>query len=127
MSRKFIWYVSCLIIAYLTGISCSKTSEDQLTPPSENKSCDTVNMTFSNDVQPILNANCYGCHHEGNAYAGVALDTYDGVKQTVVNEQLIGVINQSPGFNPMPPNGSKLTQCNIDKITDWVNRGAVNN
>lgn len=127
MSRRLVTYLSCLILAYLTGISCSKMSEDQLTVPSENKSCDTVNMTFSKDVQPILDTNCYGCHHEGNAYAGVALDNYDGVKQTVVNQQLIGVINQSAGYNPMPPTGSKLTQCNIDKITDWVNHGAINN
>lgn len=120
---------ACLIAAtVIIFIGCSKSSEDQMgttTPPQSQ--CDTVNMTYSKDVMPILQANCYSCHGNGNAEAGVTLDNYEGVKARVEDGLLIGVITHAAGYPPMPQGGSKLSDCNINKIKDWINRGASNN
>jgi hypothetical protein len=110
----------------LLVIGCSKTSEDQLTTPTPSQ-CDTVNMTYSGDVQPILQANCYSCHGNGSANGGITLDSYAGVKSVADNGILIGVITHASGFPPMPQGGAKLSDCDINKITSWINRGAIDN
>jgi mono/diheme cytochrome c family protein len=84
-------------------------------------------MTYSNDVQPILEANCYSCHGNGNINGGVTLDNYAGVKAVADNGFLVGVITHAAGYPPMPDGGGKLSDCNINKIKDWINRGATNN
>ncbi len=113
------------IVAATFWLSCSKSNEAELTDNSNQ--CDTVNMKYSVNVQPILQSNCYSCHATGIATHGVILDTYNGVKQQVDNENLLNVINHSPGYPAMPYGLPKLSQCNINIITDWVKRGAPNN
>ena len=107
-------------------ISCSKSSEDQLTTPAPT-ACDTVNMTYSTDVLPILQANCYSCHGNGNAEGGEQLDSYEAVKDAAEDGDLLGVITHAAGYPPMPDGGGKLSDCDINKIRDWINRGATNN
>jgi hypothetical protein len=43
------------------------------------------------------------------------------------NGKLVGAITHAAGFLPMPQSAPKLSDCNINKIKDWVNRGALNN
>lgn len=115
--------------------ACSKSSDvpdntggSNNTPGGSNPgSCDTVNMKYVANVQPILQANCYSCHGNGQANGGVTLDNYAGVKAVADNGKLIGVITHAPGFPPMPKGGAKLSDCNINKIRSWINRGAQNN
>jgi len=119
------------LLCILTGsiglvIGCSKASEDKLTTPSSSP-CDTVNMTFSTDIQPILQANCYRCHGNGIVNGGVTLDTYAGVKIVAEGGELLGAITHAAGYPPMPDDGGKLSDCDINKIKDWINRGASNN
>ena len=117
----------CLITgSILLTISCSKSSEDTLTTPTQ-QLCDTVNMTYSSDVQPILQANCYSCHGNGIVNGGVSLDDYSNVRDLAEDGELLGVITHAAGYPPMPDNGGKLSDCDINKIKDWINRGASNN
>ena len=120
-----------VLLGLMTGsivliIGCSKTSEDKLTTPTPPQTCDTVNMTYSTDVQPILQANCYSCHGNGNIEGGITLDTYASVKSVAESGELIGVITHAAGYPPMPDGGGKLSDCDINKIKDWINRGASN-
>jgi len=126
MSNKAKALVSIISGGILLIVGCSKTSEDQLTTP-EPGGCDTVNMTYSTDVQPILQANCYRCHGNGNAEGGVTLDTYESVSSLATTGILTGVITHASGFPPMPQDAAKLSDCDINKIQDWINRGATNN
>ncbi len=107
-------------------ISCSKSSEDTLTTPMP-PACDTVNMTYTANVQPILQANCYSCHGNGGASGGINLDTYENVKIVAANGELIGTITHAAGHSPMPKGGSKLSDCDINIIKDWINRGMLSN
>ena len=45
-------------------IGCSKKSEDKLAPPVP---CDTANVSYQNQIVPILQENCYSCHGSGSS------------------------------------------------------------
>ncbi|MEZ4944030.1 MAG: hypothetical protein R2804_00750 [Cyclobacteriaceae bacterium] len=83
--------------------------------------------TYSVDVVPLLNTYCNSCHSGDFASAGVRLDGYNYVKTYVDNKKLMGSINWSSGFSPMPKDASKLNACTTDKINQWILSGALNN
>lgn len=110
------------------AIGCSKRSEDSFTTtPPPTSECDTVNMKYTADVVPILSANCYSCHGNGNASAGVTLDSYAGVKFVAESGDLIGTITHASGYPAMPQGGAKLSDCDINKIKSWIANGTQNN
>lgn len=89
--------------------------------------CDTTNMSFANDIQPIINLNCLGCHSGSNVSGGVELDDHPGVHTVALSGQLLGAITHSQGYKPMPNGQPKLPDCKIAKIRNWINDGAQNN
>ena len=110
--------------------SCSKSNEvteSGKTDSTGSVGCDTVNMKYATDVQPVIQANCYGCHGNGQAEGGVNLDPYSSVKHYSDNTDLIGVITHAAGYAPMPQGAAKLSDCDINKIKAWIARGALNN
>jgi cytochrome c553 len=104
--------------------SCSKQNEKDL---GGGVICDTSNMTFNADIQPILQNYCFSCHGNGLSENGVNFDTYAGVKAVADNGKLIGAITHAPGFVAMPQSAPKLSDCNINRIKDWVSHGAADN
>ncbi len=126
MSKKARALLGIITGSIVLVIGCSKSSEDKLDPPSQS-SCDTANMTYNTDIKPILQANCYSCHGSGQAEGGITLDSYNDVKYVANNGILIGVITQAAGYPPMPQGGSKLSDCDINKIKAWINSGGSNN
>jgi hypothetical protein len=129
--KKTLLFIT--IVAF-TVIGCSKTNEVAESGSSTgnpggggNTTCDTVNMKYLANVQPIIAANCYSCHGNGLSQNGVSLDSYSKVKQQVSNGQLIGVITHAAGYTPMPYGKAKLSDCDINKIRSWINWGALNN
>lgn len=89
--------------------------------------CDTLAMSFKDDVLTILDISCNGCHSTAVASGGVILDTYTGVKSQADNGKLIGAINWDQGFKAMPQGQDQLDACTISKIKAWINEGAQNN
>ena len=132
MKRIFV----CLSLIGFIIVGCSKTNE---TTESGNNNgntggtggtggaCDTVNMKYAANIQPIIQNNCYSCHGNGLSQNGVSLDSYDKVKKQADNGNLMGVISHASGYTPMPFGKPKLAQCDINKIKDWIERGANNN
>lgn len=119
--------VSVVAISVLFLEGCSKANEKDL-QSGNNTGCDTVNMAYQADIQPILAKNCYSCHGDGaSSQAGIDLKDYGHVKAQADNGNLIGVITHAPGYPAMPFNLPKLSDCDINKIRDWINKGAQNN
>jgi cytochrome c553 len=121
-----------LFVLSLLVVGCSKTNEEtELRNSTGNTgpvvTCDTVNMKYSVNMQPILAANCYSCHANGRYESGVRLETYSQVSQRALSGQLLGVISHKSGFPAMPYQLPKLSDCNINKIKSWIDRGAQNN
>ncbi len=128
MLKKPIFVFTILTVITLLINACSKTSEDLLKPQTP-VACDTTNMQYVRDVLPILQSNCYSCHGSGSTggSGGISLDGYNNLKIWTDNGVLVGNITHAQGFVPMPYNGDKLPDCEINKIIAWVNRGALNN
>lgn len=89
--------------------------------------CDTLNVTYTETVKPILQANCLGCHFNNNVQTGIELQEYADVKERVDDGSLLGSITHAPGFEPMPQNGEMLDECSISQIRIWIEMGAPNN
>ena len=102
--------------------SCNYHSEEDLF----GATCDTVNVTYNARVVPILQTKCYACHGDFLQQAGLRLDSYDAVLPVVQNEKLLKSIIHAEGVVPMPYEMEKLSQCEIDVITKWINLGAPN-
>lgn len=98
-----------------------------------------IEVSFSNDVQPILIANnCVGCHSSGS----LDLSTY----QSIINSSgpqygqniivigdadasgLVDKIESNPqSGEQMPDGGPFLSGDEIQTIRAWINEGALNN
>lgn len=89
--------------------------------------CDTTDLTYNNDIAAIINNSCTlsGCHASGTTTT-FPMGNYQKALVAVGFDRIIGAINHENGFEPMPyPAGTaKLDQCDIDKLTAWINDGA---
>lgn len=111
------------IILSMVFIACS--DDDPVIDPVVD-TCETEGISYTTGISAILNASCAvaGCHVVGGG--AFAMDDYTSAFVAVGFNRIVGSINHSDGFLPMPyPSGSdKISQCNIDKLTAWVNSGA---
>lgn len=89
--------------------------------------CDTVNVSLSNNVRPILDLYCGGCHIGKNYQGGVDLTSYDKIRVFVDDGSLSGCLNHISPFSPMPKNDTKMPSCQIAIIDKWIALGAPNN
>jgi hypothetical protein len=87
--------------------------------------CDTSRVTFSRDIQPILARRCFGCH-QGFGDPTYEFTDFTAFQAMALNNKLLPAINQTSS-RPMPKGQIKIPQCEIAKITSWVNAGAKNN
>lgn len=89
--------------------------------------CDTVNVTYTNTIAPMLVKSCNGCHTGIYAGGGIDLSTYNGAKEVALNGRLYGSVSYASGFSAMPKGGTKLTDCQLLAMDKWVKAGAPNN
>lgn len=98
--------------------------------PQPQRICDTARIvTYSGDINRILNANCYRCHSRANAAIsafGIILEGYPALMKEVP-QSLLNSINHTGGVVPMPRDGGKLDECEIAQIATWIRQGALNN
>jgi len=94
--------------------------------------CDTLDLSFALNIQPIFEAQCTGCHGNINPERGINLTTHAGIRAVAQTGQLVGSITHTSPYIPMPysiPGAprEKLDDCSIDKIKAWINAGSPNN
>lgn len=89
--------------------------------------CDTTNISYSLDIVPIIDANCYRCHDAQTNQGNVAIDDYENFRAYSVNGIMLNVLNHEDNWPPMPEDAPKLDQCSIDKVERWILNGAKNN
>lgn len=88
--------------------------------------CDTLDITYSGNVWPIIESTCKGCHTPGNAQGGVLLTKYSEVKSLVDAGTLQNVLERNGPKTPMPPGGA-LEECAHAQIKIWIREGAQDN
>lgn len=92
----------------------------------------TGSASFSQDVLPILQANCTRCHGTSRQSGGLMLNTYDNVMAGGVSGLVIqpgnaqeSILVEKVTTGAMPKNGAKLSDANIQVIINWINAGAL--
>ena len=124
MIKNTGFFLSLASIIYLS--SCYYDKADLIY--TQNLACDTTAVKYSTIVATILNTSCNNCHGGTAANgAGIVLDTYASTKVYVDNGKLLNSILQNGKASAMPKGGGKLDACSINKITNWINKGAINN
>ncbi len=109
------------ITAFVSG--CYYDNEEYLYPGVV--TCDTTGVTYSSTIAPIMAANCNSCHGSTAPSGGIATDNITAVKTNMV--RIWGAINHSSGYQAMPQNMPKLSDCNLAKIAAWKNAGMPDN
>ena len=107
-----------------------KAIEEYLYPATAN--CVTDNMSYANDVWPVISSSCTGCHSGVSPAGGIALENYTDVSGAAAIQpgnygSLYGAISHASGNSPMPKNGNKLSDCTIAKIKAWIDQGMLEN
>ncbi len=114
-----------IFFAIITLSSCYYDNKEDLYVFYNNQ-CDTTSISYSLDIEPIINAQCLSCHNANSASGNVNLDSYDNVKASGQVGSLYGTITATNGYNIMPESGPMIL-CNIDKIDAWIKAGMPNN
>jgi len=107
-----------MLLPALFMASCYYDKEDKLYDAYyAAKTCDTVTVTYTHTIEPIILARCAtsGCHTAGGAANG-NFDTYAGLDAKVANGSLI---NRTTVLMNMPNTGGPLTACQIAQIKKY--------
>ena len=89
--------------------------------------CDSSNFSFSSAIQPMISTFCAGCHSGADPNGGLDLTTHAGVIGAVSYSDLLGRVNGTSVYDPMPPSGNGLSDCQLEQLQGWIDAGMPNN
>ncbi len=120
--RRLVLSMSFFVL-FTTFFSCSSDNEEDLF---EDMMIETA--SFADNILPILQTNCYGCHSVDNAVfgAGLILEGHSNLISFVDSNKFPEVLTGAGGLSVMPPSG-QLTTSQIDLIQQWIDEGALDN
>jgi len=124
MKKKFKYILAGSMMLFIVDMTISACTKDKVQPAPIDTSCaDTI--SFANDILPIMQSNCTGCHNANNASGGYDLTNHAGVTQNT--GKLYGSIVHDGSASSMPEGGNKISDALIQKVYCWINQGAKNN
>ncbi len=112
-----------LAICILSFSNCTYNSEEDLYPIEEPQDV----TSYSADILPIVETNCYVCHQDGATCGDINLQGYDNLVVRVEDGSLLGSIKHEEGWSAMPQGASKLSDSQIQKVSDWIDQDYPNN
>ena len=118
-----------ILIALLTAVTACYWDNEETLYGDVNTQCNPVGSSYVQNVVPILNYNCNGCHSTESAASmgdNIILDDYNILQTYVNNGRLMGSINHSSGYEAMPKSAAKLSTCDILALQTWIDNGAKN-
>ena len=117
------------LIGYLALTSPSEKAPEAAPPASA-----ATEASFSGQVLPVFEARCQQCHGGGRAEAGLNLATHAGTMAgasygpvVIPGSAETSLLVQVIVSDEMPLGGRKLTDSEIQTISDWVDAGAPDN
>lgn len=123
MTKKFFFSVY-LCAFFLVYFSCTKEKGKLPSAPGVTQSlCDSLNVKFSTDINPLIQSNCAipGCHDASSAGGFDFTPGYSAMDTARIRAR---VLDGNPSF--MPP-GNPLPTSERQKIECWLKAGAPNN
>ena len=116
--RRFFFMAGSFTVL-LAAAGCAYTKKDIVQVP-----CTIpATVSYSSDVIPVLQNNCYSCHSASSNVSGILLDNYNSLRYYAENGYLYGTISHAGGYRPMPDDGGKISDCNIALIKKWIDTG----
>lgn len=118
-----------ILLAVFASCGDADTYEDietkpGTTPEVPDPGTDPVALTYTQNVKPIIDANCIGCHRAGSFRD---LTTYAKVKESVESGALLTRIQLQTGQQGIMPQAGRMSQTNIDVIVKWNTDGLKEN
>jgi hypothetical protein len=111
---------SFFLLIFITVISsCEKDKVGGNVPYPDVICSDTI--SFANDVLPIIQNNCTGCHNNSSGY------TFTNHQNISSNYAAIVGSMKGLGYQLMPKGLPAIPDSVIQKIQCWVNQGMKNN
>jgi hypothetical protein len=107
------------ICSLFLASSCTK----EKTPFAQIPTCNGT-VSFANDVLPLIQQQCTGCHDAGNASGGYNLSDYTSISSHA--NAVLGSMRNS-GYKLMPQGGPALPDSSIQLIECWIYQGKLDN
>ncbi|MCF7805222.1 MAG: cytochrome c [Candidatus Marinimicrobia bacterium] len=140
MIKKVLFTGFILITGLIVSCDMGTEPEDE----NGNGNGTIENVSFSDDVQPIFNNNCTGCHPSNGGLSleasesygnlvGVTSQGYAPLKRVVASKPDSSVLYQKLLANPdlnvgqRMPQGGSLSSDQIETILVWIAEGAQDN
>ena len=99
-----------MLLLFFVVTSCSSSSDDEIII------IPTNDVTYTGDIKVIIDSSCLNCHSDPPVNsAPMSLITYLDVKESVINRDLIGRVENGS----MPPSGANLSAAQVQAIKDW--------
>jgi mono/diheme cytochrome c family protein len=124
---KIIHFLIAVLLA--GGLSSCYYDKEELLYGNTGASCSAAagTISYSQQVVPLLNSQCYSCHSGGSPSGNILMGTYNADKAIGLNGKLYGSINHSSGYKPMPEGAPRMTDCQIAIIKKWIDQGSPDN
>ena len=119
--KRLLFLLFCVYIC-----SCASNVEEELSIDI----CEPERASFSTDILPIITNRCTSCHGGSNPEYGLNYETHEGILVSVISgkpesSDIYRTIKHELGSG-MPKNQEKLSDCDIEKIRNWILNGAKN-
>jgi hypothetical protein len=89
--------------------------------------CDTLNVTYSGTIAPLIQQRCQGCHSGSTPQGGLDFSSWGPLNMVANDGRLAGSIQHQSSYVAMPPSGPMLPDCRIQQFLLWIASGAPNN
>lgn len=109
---------SVAILTLFLPSACSKAKA----PPALPQIVCTSTISFSQQIAPMIEENCAGCHGSGAGTSPV-LSNYDEISQNA--DKMIHALRGTPQL--MPQGGPALADSLIQQFQCWMQQGKMNN
>lgn len=90
---------------------------------------ENLGVSFSEEIAPIISAQCLRCHGANNPQGGLRLDTFAGWETGGASKRPLGAVLLPRLMTPnpqqrMPKGQAPLTQFQLEAIARWIREGA---
>ena len=132
--------LSLLVLMFIVALSmaCTTNTENLVAADDDDNEEPIQQVSYANDVQPIFNNSCTGCH---GSTGGVNLSSFSALMGSVGNNYggnlvvpgnadasgLVDKIEPNPQHGSRMPTNGTLSPTQIQTIRTWINEGAQNN
>ena len=118
--KKYILFLAITFSAVFV-VGCKYDKQELINSVS---TCTIDSMTYTKDIQSIIQNNCYSCH-AGTASGsfGINLDSYNDLKFEAQSGELLRRLVSTDPSEMMPKGGPRVSDCDINKINAWIQAG----